>query len=321
MAFDELDAAADDFDTLVAASPELDGFCSSAAWILPARAAFAPTAKPLIFRGEAGIAALMSLPLAGGARAGLPLEASWLLASPFASPRPEALVAELVAALRAPPRRVDALLISGIVAGGGAQRALGRLARRPLQHFAPPTERIVASLDGGLDGFLGRRSAKWRAAMRRARRLGAAAGLAFERHSACSDALLARIFALEARSWKALEGAGMNDGPMERFYRLMLPRLARRDALRVIFVTRDGKDVAFCFGGLFTAGGRATYRGLQSSYDDALARLSPGALAHLEMVELCAAEGVTAYDLGTDMDYKRRWGEPSLTTIAVAAIV
>jgi CelD/BcsL family acetyltransferase involved in cellulose biosynthesis len=113
----------------------------------------------------------------------------------------------------------------------------------------------------------------------------------------------------------------MNDAQMQRFYRLMLPRLAARGALRAVLVTRGGRDVAFCFGGLFPAGGRTGYRGLQSSYDDDLARLSPGALAHLEMIALLCEEGVATYDLGSDMDYKRRWGERGLTTIAVAAVV
>jgi len=324
--FAELDAAADELDERVASSSELDHFCSSSAWVLPARAAFAPTAGPLVARGDAGIAALMILPLAGGARAGLPLEASWMLASPFASARPDELCAELVAALRAPPRRVDVLLLSGIAPRSQAFAALTRAAtRRPLQPYAPATTRIVASLAGGIDGFLARRSAKWRASLRRARRVATAAGLVFERHTAFEDVQLAaaldRIFALEARSWKAADGAGMNDGPMETFYRGMLPRLARRGALRVVFVTRDGRDVAFCFGGLFTAGGRTIYRGLQSSYDETVASLSPGALAHLAMIELLAAEDVAAYDLGTDMDYKRRWGEPGLTTVALALVI
>src|SRR5688572_32387452 len=51
------------------------------------------------------------------------------------------------------------------------------------------------------------------------------------------------------------------------------------------------------------------YRGLQFSYDDAFAQLGLGGLLQYhQIVELCA-EGVTRYDLGTEMDYKRRWAE------------
>jgi CelD/BcsL family acetyltransferase involved in cellulose biosynthesis len=90
----------------------------------------------------------------------------------------------------------------------------------------------------------------------------------------------------------------------------MLPRLAGRGALRVLFARRGEDDLAFVFGGIF--GG--VYRGLQVSFDDRFAEESPGVLVHIELLERLCAEGVTGYDLGTDMEYKRRWGEVGLTT-------
>jgi CelD/BcsL family acetyltransferase involved in cellulose biosynthesis len=322
LGFAELDRLAPELDALVGASPEVDRFCSSSAWILPAREAFAPAAPPLVARLEAGIASFMIVPVVGGGRAGVALESSWLLASPLAGPDPAALVAELFALLRAGPRRpVDVLIVSGVAPGSRALAALEGAARRPTIVVAPPTERRVASLEGGLDAFLARRSPKLRAGLARARRLAATEGLSIERRVDFREGeereLLGRVLAVEARSWKAHDASGMNDAQMQTFYRLMLPRLARRGALRAVLVTRDGRDVAFCFGAVLFGG----YRGLQSSYDEAHARLSPGALAHLEMIALLCDEGVTTYDLGSDMDYKRRWGEPGLTTLTVAAVV
>lgn len=326
LSFAELEAAAGELDALVAASPEVDRFCSSSVWTLPAREAFAPEAPPLIGRGQAGIASFMIVPLTGGARAGVALESSWQLASPFASPQPEDLIAELFAAVRAAPRRpVDVLLVSGVAPGSRALAALERAARRPPVVIAPATNRLVASLAGGLSGFLSRRSSKLRATLTRARRLADVDGVVVERWRRFDEtqltALLDRVFAVERRSWKASDDSGMNDAQMERFYRLMLPRLASKDALRAILLTRGGKDVAFCFGGLHTSDGVTGFRGLQSSYDDHFSRISPGALAHVEMIALLCEEGVTSYDLGSDMDYKRRWGEPGLVTLSLATVI
>ena len=164
-----------------------------------------------------------------------------------------------------------------------------------------------------------------RAGLRRTRRAAEAAGVTYERlvdfTEAEALAVAERIFSIEDTSWKSAEGGGMEPGPMRDFYRLMIPRLARRGGLRVVFVRQDGADRAFCFGGLFESGGVTTYRGLQASYDDRFARLAPGVLAHVEMIHLCCDERVAAYDLGTDMDYKRRWGEPGLRTVSCVAVV
>ena len=56
------------------------------------------------------------------------------------------------------------------------------------------------------------------------------------------------------------------------------------------------------------------YRGLQFSYDDDHARLGLGSLLQLHQVTELCAEGVLRYDLGTEMDYKRRWAEEIMET-------
>ena len=63
-----------------------------------------------------------------------------------------------------------------------------------------------------------------------------------------------------------------------------------------------------------------TYRGLQASFDQDYEPYSLGSLAHYHQIaELCAS-GVAAYDLGTDVEYKRRWGEDGLETVALVAV-
>jgi CelD/BcsL family acetyltransferase involved in cellulose biosynthesis len=316
LSFEDLDARAAEFDAAIAASPEVDGFCSSSDWILPARAAFAPAGVPLILdAGAAGFAALMTLRLEGGAQAVFPLEPCWGLASPFAGRDPELLVAALFQALREDPHllaQTRVLSLSGIT--GAALKAVVRQATGDTIRPGVPAPRIVASLEGGVDGFLSRRSAKFRASTRRARRAAEANGIRYERLSPRPeqvDGVFARILEIERRCWKAAEASGIDAGPMLEFYTHMLPRLARRGALRVVFVSREGTDLAYCFGGLFGD----TYRGLQVSFDARFERDSPGVLAHMEMISLLVQEGVRAYDLGSDMEYKRRWGELGLETI------
>ena len=315
LTFSELDHRADEIDDLAGETPDIDAFCSSSAWVLPAQAAFAPQARPLIRRTGAGVAAFMSIVLDGGVVAAVPLEASWGLASGLLGADPEALLAEFVAAIRAGPApdRPRVIAFSGTDPDGLAAEALVRLGARPA---GIATDRIVASLAGGLEGFLSRRSSKFRAEARRARRAADARGIAYERHSVLDDDALARIdervLAVEGRSWKSAEGNGIDAGPMREFYRQMLPRLARKRTLRVVFVRKGDDDIAFCFGGI--SGG--IYRGLQVSFDAAHGRDAPGVLAHLEMIRLLSDEGADGYDLGTDMEYKRRWGEPGLRTVA-----
>jgi protein-arginine kinase len=59
-------------------------------------------------------------------------------------------------------------------------------------------------------------------------------------------------------------------------------------------------------GGVFAG----TFRGLQFSHVDSHAAYSLGNLSHVRMVELLEAEGgIGWYDLGSEMEYKKRWAE------------
>jgi hypothetical protein len=313
LTFAELHDCADELDELAARTPDIDTFCSSSPWVLPAQAAFAPQARSMALRSDAGVAAYMSLVLDGGAVAAVPLEASWGLASGLLTAEPERLLDEFVGAVRAEPAatRPRVVAFSGTEPRSLLAGALKRMGARPA---GVVTDRIVADLSGGLEGFLSRRSPKFRAEARRARRSAEARGVWVERLARVGPDEIARveerILAVERRSWKSAEGNGIDAGPMLDFYRRMLPRLAVKGTLRVVFVKKGDDDIAFCFGGV--AGG--LYRGLQVSFDAAHGRDSPGVLGHLAMIELLAAEGTSGYDLGTDMEYKRRWGELGLRT-------
>src|SRR5262249_57939203 len=99
------------------------------------------------------MAAFMALALEGGVVAAVPLEASWGLASGILGPEPEPVVAAFLDALRAEAgvERPRVVAFSGTDPDSRAAEVLGRAGARPA---GLATDRIVASLDGGLDGLL-----------------------------------------------------------------------------------------------------------------------------------------------------------------------
>ena len=76
IALDELERDIRAFDELVDATPDIDHFCSSSRWILPAAHALMPQREPWIFRGASGQVAMMRSRHAEGWYYLEPLEAS-----------------------------------------------------------------------------------------------------------------------------------------------------------------------------------------------------------------------------------------------------
>jgi hypothetical protein len=311
-----LEARADRYDALVAATPAVDRFCTSTDWILPAFRAFSASAKPLVLFGEHGAFAGMIVDSPLG-RTVAPMEFAWGLAAPCGTPTPWPFAHELASALRIAAPEWDALFLSGIQRGGllftSLVQDLGRGFRLGLGRS---TIRCVASLDGGYDGFLSRRDAAFRKNLRRLERR-AEGRITFERVSDGDPlALYARILRIEDRSWKGTSGNGINDGPMREFYRDMVPRLAARGALRITFARADDRDIGFVLGGLFAG----EYRGLQFSFDDEWRPFSIGNLMQAETLRGLCAEGISRYDLGTDMAYKHEWAEQLKETVALVVM-
>ncbi|HET9627129.1 MAG TPA: GNAT family N-acetyltransferase [Kofleriaceae bacterium] len=310
----DLAACADDFDREVMATPAIDRFCSSSAWILAAAAALMPPRAAFSFRGAHGYFAAMRGVHPAGFPYIEPVELAWGLAAPLVGGDPLALVADVVGLL-AQRRDWQLAILAGLTADGPQRRALDRmLPPRWERRRGTPTARHVASLDGGVDGFLSRRSRELRKSLRKSARAAAAAGVTFEAcHATRADeaeGLYARIQRIEAGSWKAREGVGISTGPMRAFYERMLPRLCEKRQQRTIFARCDGRDIGYIFGAVL----EGEYRGLQFSYDDEHAHLGIGGLLQLEQVTELCDEGVARYDLGTEMDYKRRWAEDVMET-------
>jgi hypothetical protein len=309
----DLAAYADDFDREVAQTPAIDRFCSSSAWILAATAALMPPRAPFSFKGEFGYFAAMRGVHPAGFPYVEPVELAWGLASPLIAKDPVGLVGEVVPLL-AGRRDWQLAIFSGLTVTGPQRRALdATLPARWERRRGQPTVRHVASLEGGVDGFLSRRSRDLRKSLRKSLRAAQDAGMTFETvraGEADAGALYDRIQAIEALSWKSREGVGIHAGPMRAFYGAMLPRLCKLGQQRTIIARLGERDVGYILGAVMVG----EYRGLQFSYDADLADFGIGGLLQYhQILELCD-EGIARYDLGTEMDYKRRWAEDIMET-------
>lgn len=316
----ELEAQADEMDRLALAAPEIDAFCSSPTWILPAAAALMPPCQPVLYRGEAGFLAA-GLRLHEQVRVLEPLEAMWGLASPLVGSQPEPLAAAAMDIFRARERSWDALILTGMMLDSALLQALvRRVGARYRIALGPRTIRHVASLEGGADGFLARRARGTRKGLRQAARRAGEAGIRFEELTAgdpaAADRLFERILAVERRSWKGRAQLGLDTDGMREFYRLIARRLAASGRLRVLFARRgDAEDVAYVLGAVFGD----TYRGLQFAFDDRFRAVGLGNLAQIEQVRRLPAD-IVRYDLGTGGEYKREWAELEITSVAVVAV-
>jgi hypothetical protein len=317
----DFDRSAAEFDRTVADTPAVDGFCSSSMWILPATETLMQPRQGWLFRGREGWVAMMRGQHHHGWRYIEPLEAMWGLACPLAGRDSKGLSAEFVDLCRQRDPHWDVLILSGLPTGS---QLLYHLVVRLLPHYellqGHVTTRHVACLDGGLDGFLGRRSRNVRKALRRALRAADGAGIEFAPvphpdDAAAALALYQRLQRIEEKSWKGRAGVGIDGGAMGEFYQRMVPRLAARRGLRVLMARHQGRDVAYVLGGIFGA----TYRGLQFSFDDEYAHLSLGNLCQYHQIAELCHEGVARYDLGTGMEYKRRWAEATQDSITIIA--
>jgi hypothetical protein len=309
LTLEDLDHLSAEYDSAVLSGFTVDRFCSSSFWILPAARHLSPEALPRILRADGSYAVL--------ARSSSwihPLEATWGLCCPLAGPDPYAAVDLFVDALER-DGEWSAALATGLDESSPLWKKLGReLARRYGVERGPITRRYVARLEDGLEGFLERRPAGLRKNLEKASRRARRSGLTFEVRDR-GESSFDRILAIERRSWKGRDGVGIDREPMRSFYRDMNRRLLDRGKRRLMFARIEDDDVAYIFGGLFGD----TYRGLQFSFDARFSSLSPGNLCQLEEIRRLVESGVRRYDLGSEVRYKRQWGEEVVETGSLVA--
>lgn len=310
------------WERLAATTAQADPFCCGPEWQLAFHESMTPDKRLFYLATPDGLAVFSEF-LADRGRVFLaPAENGWLFGCPVLGPDAcEVLANSLEAFDAAYPQALPHVILSGIQpAGPLAARLLHRFGGSHAFFRHGSSAQCVASLEGGLDGYLSRRSANHRAKLRKARRRAAGGGVVFTRELPASAeesaALYARMLAVEAKSWKGLGHCGMAEPPAREFYAALVQKLAAAGKLRAIMASRDGEDIGFIFGGLTGAPRGATYRGQQFSYAATEQRLSLGNLLQLETLQWLCEEGVRRYDMGPvtgpRMEYKRHWTEEDL---------
>ncbi len=313
----ELESCRDSFDAMVEADPQLDRYCSRTEWILPFHRAFHSERELYLYRSNQAFVALAANPHAGIGHHLEALECMWGFGCPLVGPGASELLPEILAGWRNRPFGPPAVLTGIPLAGPLTRGLVGGVRRSHELRIIDLVTRYVASLEGGMDGFLRRRSSAFRRNLRSAQRKLGGFGLRFQRVARVSSRelpdLYRRILRIERLSWKASTGNGADQGCMKAFYQDMLPRLARRDGLRVVFARQDGCDVGYVSGAVIGD----HYRGLQFSFDARLSKLSLGNVLQYQMLEWLCEDGFATYDLGSQSQYKRRWAEEGLSTATV----
>ncbi len=300
----------DAVDRCIAATADIDPWCSAIDWIVPVHRAFAPTAEPLLLADDEGFALLARYPSVDGSRLIAGIEPLWGFACPLLGPDPTGVARHLAEYLADDPGW-DTLALPGLPAVRPTIMSIAReLAMLGDVGLQEGITRQIVDLGGGVDAWLERRSPKFRRNLRNAQRRGRTAGLDFETIDDSPD-LFERIHAIERRSWKGEQGDGITSPEMSTFYRAMSHRLRAAGRSRCVVATMGGADVGYILGGV-----RGTrYRGLQLSYAADAGSLSLGHLLQLHELRRMAADDIEIYDMGMDMAYKQRMADTTMTSV------
>ena len=294
-------------------SEHVDPFCSSPAWHLPFHQAFKPNRKIVIHESETSLVAMaeqfdlcQSVTLE-------PIESHWYFGCPLLGSNSVELLKELVDSYRQNDESC-CFGVSGIRNGTALSRKLVDAFGNDFEiQIRARNYECMASLDGGFDGYLSRRSTKHRKNLARETRRAKDHCIEFERVMpityADADQTYNRMAAVESLSWKGIGNCGMNESPCREFYHEMIRMLSTTSEARVIFAQQGNKDVGFIFGGMLGT----IYRGQQFSFDEEYKGLSLGNLLQLEQIRWLCDEGAVRYDMGpsrgSTMSYKRHWTE------------
>lgn len=301
---------------------EVDPFCSSPVWNLAYHEAFSPQRRLYFDYSTNAFLALAETVFENSNIYFTPVETNWMFSNPILGPEGAEFFSEAIQRISASVPTQPHFVISGVNADNGIGERLLLLLGKSHVFFRHSTSvQGAASLSGGLDGYLGRRSANHRAKLKKAARIARRAGMIFERHCPSTaveaNCIYRRMLAVEHTSWKGIGHCGMAEAGVCDFYGIMLRRLAVSRSARVIFAIIDGRDVGFIFGGICGhEGKKGIYRGQQFSYAADLSKMSIGNLLQLEKITWLCEQGISRYDMGPvvgpRMNYKKHWTEQCL---------
>jgi hypothetical protein len=292
-------------------TPQVDPYCCRTEWQLSYHEAMGAGRK-LIMREEPGsVVALAEHKSENPGRIFAPLESHWFFGCPLLGPDAVELLDELLGGFdTTADEPLPHFVISGLAPHSALLKQLIVKMRPRFElrrgHF---NTLCSASLEGGLDGFLSRRSGKHRRGLGKQARRATREGVTFERCAPTNPAeaahIYARILAVEESSWKGIGKCGMAVGLSRPYYDCMLRRLSVSGGARVMFARHGESDIGYIFGGL--AG--KFYRGQQFSYAEDWKSFSIGNLLQLEQIKWLCEEQIERYDMGPLMKYKHHWTE------------
>lgn len=305
------------WERLATRTGQADPFCCGPVWQISAQQAFFPARAFCFDKSDDALVLFAKYEVSPEYHMWCPLESNWLFGCPLLGEDAHCLqeilrqaLSDMVDKERGFPR----IVISGLQQGDALPGSLWRHYNREFIFYRHAASvQCAASLEGGLDGFLARRSANHRTKLRKAARNAARRGIFFERHTPTSMdqayALYQRMLQVEQKSWKGRDRCGMAESPAKEFYSIMMTALARTGNARVMFARHEEDDIGFIFGAM--AG--KVYRGQQFSYDIEWREWSLGNLMQIHKIAWLCEEGAERYDMGPivgpRMEYKKHWTE------------
>ena len=292
-----------------------DPFCCSPSWQLSFHDAFSPKRRLLIRHSDDSLVAFAEKIFSPEDIYLTPIEPRWFFGNNVLGPKGTELLRDtLIDIERHYAPTFPKIMISAIPPQGAVYKKLRKnfpvgfvFSRHSLE------TQCAASLAGGMDGFLSRRSANHRRKLRKQSRRAAEKGVTFERYGPTAiseiDAIYRRMLSVELSSWKGIGQCGMAERQPKKFYHTMFRRMTASQGARIMFARHEDKDIGFIFGGMVGD----IYRGQQFSFDDDWSDVSIGNLLQLEQIKWLCEEGARRYDMGPlqgyRMDYKRHWTE------------
>ena len=284
---------------------QADPFCCRTEWQLSFYEAFSPGRTLYLRESTNSLLAFARIDNRSPHKLFIPVESLWLFGCPLLGPESVDLMQETIQESNRPR-----FLISGLRPGGRLFRQLReRFTHQYNFRLYSRGTLCGASLSGGLDGFLSRRSSNHRRNLNKEMQRAIRKGVYFERYVPTSekevDEIYARIIHVERKSWKGIGQCGMAEQPALSYYYLMLKRLALSRSARIIIAKHKERDIGFIYGGLSSH----IYRGQQFSFSEDWRKASIGNLLQLEQIRWLCDEGVRRYDMGPMMGYKKHWTE------------
>ena len=198
-----------------AGTSQADPFCSAPAWQLAFHEAFSPDRRLFLETGANGVLAFAEKRFSPENLFLTPIEAHWLFGCPLMGKGAVDMLAGAMGSLTATyAPYFPKIVISGVRPGGMLPRRLLRAFSGAFNiYLYSECVQCAASLRGGEDGFLSRRSANHRSKLKKAARRALARGVRFERVAPASpaeaNATYARMLRVEAGSWKGINQCGM----------------------------------------------------------------------------------------------------------------